>query len=171
VSMGVRLFPAVHGHIADSVRDHGPGSVAHLGGSLGGGEAEAGGSPNRWFLDFDGLPSSVKNPPGSGKITGGTRVWPTHGPRDPRAVARTLLISGYRFGLTTPGSRPSLPGWRMGTVRVTKPAASRKVSAQLAQVSAVGCQNSCRASDLVFYSQHSCSFASSICSWSGCSAG
>ena len=35
----------------------------------------------------------------------------------------------------------------------------------------VGCQNSCRASDLGFYSQHSCSFASSICSWSGCSAG
>jgi hypothetical protein len=27
--MRVRLFPAVHGHIADSVRDHGPGPVAH----------------------------------------------------------------------------------------------------------------------------------------------
>ena len=27
--MRVRLFPAVHGRIADSVRDHGPGPVAH----------------------------------------------------------------------------------------------------------------------------------------------
>ncbi|HBW18678.1 MAG TPA: penicillin epimerase [Actinobacteria bacterium] len=35
----------------------------------------------------------------------------------------------------------------------------------------VGCQNSCRASDLGLYPQHSCSFASSICSYSGCSAG
>jgi len=29
---------------------------------------------------------------------------------DPRAVVRTLLISGYRFGLTARGSRPRLPG-------------------------------------------------------------
>ena len=35
----------------------------------------------------------------------------------------------------------------------------------------VACQNSCRASDLGFYPRHSCSFASSICSWSGCPAG
>jgi hypothetical protein len=35
----------------------------------------------------------------------------------------------------------------------------------------VACQNWFRASDLGFYPRHSCSFASSICSWSGCSAG
>jgi hypothetical protein len=35
----------------------------------------------------------------------------------------------------------------------------------------VACQNSSRASDLGFYSRRSCSSASSICSWSGCSAG
>ena len=35
----------------------------------------------------------------------------------------------------------------------------------------VACQNSCRASDLGFSPRHSCSFASSICSGSGCSAG
>ena len=35
----------------------------------------------------------------------------------------------------------------------------------------MACQNSCRASDLGFYPRHSCSFASSICSWSGCLAG
>jgi hypothetical protein len=39
---------------------------------------------------------------------------PTRAPRDPRAVTRTLLILGYRFGPTTPGSRPLLPGRRMG---------------------------------------------------------
>jgi hypothetical protein len=35
----------------------------------------------------------------------------------------------------------------------------------------VACQNSSRASDLVFYPRRSCSSASSICSWSGRSAG
>ena len=35
----------------------------------------------------------------------------------------------------------------------------------------VECQNSRRASDLDFYPRHLCSTASSICSWSGCSAG
>jgi len=35
VSMGVRLFPAVHGHIADSVRDHEPRRVVAVGGSTG----------------------------------------------------------------------------------------------------------------------------------------
>jgi hypothetical protein len=74
--MGVRLFPAVHGHIADSVRDHGPGLVGHLGQNCSRGEAEAGGSPNRLLLDFDGPPSSVKRPSGSRKITGGSGVWP-----------------------------------------------------------------------------------------------
>jgi hypothetical protein len=134
VSMGVRLFPAVHGHIADSVRDHGPGLVAHLGRSLGGGEAEAGGTPNRWILDFDGLPSSVKSPSGSRKITGGSTVWPTRGPRDPRAITRTLLISGYRFGLTTPGSRAT-PAWsadglQNATTGTDKPASSWPVRRQ-----------------------------------------
>ena len=127
MSMGVRLFPAVHGHIADSVRDHGPGLGAHLGGLLGAGKAEAGGSPNRLLLDFDGPQSSVKNPSGSGKITGGSRDWPTHGPWDRRAVARALLISGYRFGLTTPGSRARLPGLRM-SCRMQRPATDKPAS-------------------------------------------
>jgi hypothetical protein len=35
----------------------------------------------------------------------------------------------------------------------------------------VACQNSCTVPDLGIYSRHSCSFALSICSWSGCSAG
>ena len=35
----------------------------------------------------------------------------------------------------------------------------------------VGCQNSCRTSDLGFYPRQSCSCASPICSWFGCSAG
>jgi hypothetical protein len=35
VSMGVRLFPAVHGHIADRIRDHVPGRVAGVSGLLG----------------------------------------------------------------------------------------------------------------------------------------
>src|ERR1019366_1889931 len=33
------------------------------------------------------------------KITGGPTVWPTHGPRDLHAGARTLLISGEPLGL------------------------------------------------------------------------
>jgi hypothetical protein len=77
--MGVRLFPAVHGHIADSVRDHGPGPVAHLSGSLGKVEAETGGSPNRLLLDLDGPPSSVKSMSGSRKITGGSGPRVAHG--------------------------------------------------------------------------------------------
>jgi hypothetical protein len=36
--MSVRLFPAVHGHIADSVRDDEPGPLANLGGSIGAGK-------------------------------------------------------------------------------------------------------------------------------------
>ena len=63
--MGVRLFPAVHGHIADSVRDHGPGLGPHFGRIARDGEAEAGGSPNRWFLDFNGPPLREQT-----KITG-----------------------------------------------------------------------------------------------------
>jgi hypothetical protein len=34
VSIGVRLFPAVHGHIADSVRDHHAGQDAGMAGAL-----------------------------------------------------------------------------------------------------------------------------------------
>jgi hypothetical protein len=36
-------------------------------------------------------------PPGRSRVVG--LSWLTHGPRDPRAVARALLISGYRPGL------------------------------------------------------------------------
>jgi len=35
----------------------------------------------------------------------------------------------------------------------------------------VACQNSSKAPDLGFYPRCSCSFVSSTCSWSGCSAG
>jgi hypothetical protein len=83
VSMRVRLFPAVHGHIADSVRDHETGLLAHLGGIARDGEAEAGGSPNRLLLDFDACVLG-EEPVRLRKITGGSRVWPTHGPRGPR---------------------------------------------------------------------------------------
>jgi len=135
VSMGVRLFPAVHGHIAGSVRDHGPGPVAYLGGWFGAGKRKRAIHRTVLPLDFDGPPSSVKNPPGSRKITGGSRVWPTHGQRDSRAVARTLLISGYRFGLTTAGSRAILPGRRMGC-RMQRPATDKPASSWSAPVSA-----------------------------------
>ena len=65
-----------------------PRSWTRPGGAFGriarGREAEAGGSPNRLLLDSDGPPSPAKSPSGSQKITGGSRVWPTHGPRGPR---------------------------------------------------------------------------------------
>jgi hypothetical protein len=68
-----------------------------------------------------------EEPSGSRKITGGSRVWPTHGPRDPRALTRTLPISGYHFGLTTPGGSPRLPGLRMGC-RMQRPATDKPAS-------------------------------------------
>jgi hypothetical protein len=83
------------------------------------------GSPNRLLLDVDGPASSVKSPPGPRDDRWWSTVWPMHGPPDPRTVARTLLIPGYRLGLerklcrlalwrficvTTPGSRPRLAG-------------------------------------------------------------
>jgi hypothetical protein len=37
--------------------------------------------------------------------------------------------------------------------------------------SRVAYQNACALADLGIYSRHSCCFASSICSWSGCLAG
>src|ERR1035441_1378109 len=80
-------------------------------------------------------PSSVQGQPGA-EVHWWSTVWPTHSPRDPGAVAGTLLISGYRLGpwrscaawrrgaycaLTTPGSRPRLPGLRMAC-RMQRPA-------------------------------------------------
>jgi hypothetical protein len=55
--MRVPLCLAVHGHMADSVRDHEPGRVA---GSLWRGSGGSG-SPNRWLLDLDG-PLSLSAP-------------------------------------------------------------------------------------------------------------
>jgi hypothetical protein len=57
-------------------------------------------------------------------------AWPTGSPRDPRAITRTLLISGYRFGLTTPGGSPRLLGPHMGcrmqrSVRINRLPAGR----------------------------------------------
>ena len=51
-------------------------------------------------------------------------------PTGPRALTRTLLLSGYRVGLTTPGSSPRLPGLRMGC-RMQRPATD-KPAVQLA---------------------------------------
>jgi hypothetical protein len=56
-----------------------------------GGAPEAGVSPNRLLLDFGGPQSSVRSPSGSGKLTGRSRVGPTHGPLGSAAVVRTLL--------------------------------------------------------------------------------
>ena len=72
--------------------------------------------------------SSVKSPSDSRKIIGGSRVWPTRGPRDPRALTRTLLIWGYRFGRTTAGGSPRLPGLRMGC-RMQRPATDKPAPA------------------------------------------
>ena len=52
---------------------------------------------------------------------------PTRGPRDPRALTRTLVISGYRFGLTTPGSSLRLLGLHMGC-RMQRPATEKPAS-------------------------------------------
>ena len=95
VCMGVRLFPAVHGHIADSVRDHRPVLVAHSGGIARDGEAEAGGSPTAcsWISMLAVLSEEPSRLPED-------HWWierlATRSPRDPRALTRTL-ISGIAF--------------------------------------------------------------------------
>ena len=61
-----------------------------------------------------------------------------------------------RTGVPLPfNSCPSLPRNLRPTLRVPK--------------MLVACQNSSKAPDLGFYPRRSCSFVSSICSWSGCS--
>ena len=126
MSMGVRLFPAVHGHIADSVRDHGPG-LGRIWADRSGRGSRSGRFTEPLAPGFRWPPSSVKSPSGSRKITGGSRVWPTRGPRNPRALTRTLLISGYRVGLTTPGVSPCLLGLHMGC-RMQRPATDKPAS-------------------------------------------
>jgi hypothetical protein len=59
-----------------------------------------------------------------------------------------------------------VPGLRMRRVVDTSNCQRRAYGR--APVEPVGCQNSCRASDLRFYPRHSCFSAWSICSWSGC---
>ena len=72
--------------------------------------------------------------------------------------------SGHR------GVRPRRDSGHGGPPRpITRSA--RSATAEIHRAARVACQNSCRASDLGFYPRQSCSFASSICSWSGCSAG
>jgi hypothetical protein len=56
-------------------------------------------------------------------VEGLALAWPTGS----RSVARTLLIFGYRFGLTTLGTRPLLPGLRMG-FRMQRPATDKTAS-------------------------------------------
>src|SRR5450755_3754303 len=80
--MRVPLCPAVHGHIADSVRDHEPGPGGRI--AL---DEEAEGAVHRTACCWI---SMARQPQ---KITGGPAVWPAH---SPRAVARTLLVPGYR---------------------------------------------------------------------------
>jgi hypothetical protein len=125
--MRVRLFPAVHGHIADSVRDHGPGLVAHLGGSFGTGKR------SERFTEplapgFRCPPSPVNSPSGSRKITGGSTVWPTHGPRDPQALTRTLRISGVSLWTEHAGQQPA-PAWSAHGLQKPTPHAGRVFTA------------------------------------------
>src|ERR1022692_418050 len=95
--MRVPLCLAVHGHIADSVRDHEPGRVV--------GSLRARKRRQRFTEPLAAVISMTTvlgdeyaRPPRT--ITGGPTVWPTHGPRNPPAVTRTLLlISGCRLGL------------------------------------------------------------------------
>jgi len=121
--MGVRLFPAVHGHIADSVRDHGPGPGGGFGRIVRGGEEEAGGSPNRLLLDFYGPPSSVRSPSGSGKMTGRSRVWPSHGPLGSTGSRENAADIGVSPWTDRAGQHTAL-AWSVGMQRpaTNKPA-------------------------------------------------
>src|SRR5437868_13571137 len=79
--MAVRLLPAVHGHIADSVHDHEPGRWSAR-------------RQTQWFTGplapgFRWLAVLREEPVTSPEDHCGPAVWPTRGPRDPRAVART----------------------------------------------------------------------------------
>ena len=114
MSMGVRLFPAVHGCIADSVRDHEPGPVAHLGADYSGRGSGSGRFTEPLDPGFRCLPSSVKSRQALGRSLVGSRFRPMLGLRDSRALTTTLLLSGYRFGLPTPGGSPRLPGLHKG---------------------------------------------------------
>jgi hypothetical protein len=77
--------------------------------------------------DFDGPLAALKSPPGSQKITddrgSGPRVaHETHGrSREPCGCW------GYRVGLTSPGSRPRLPGLSIG-FRMPRPAMDKCAS-------------------------------------------
>jgi hypothetical protein len=62
VSIGVRLFPAVHGHIADSVRDHGPGLVGAFGRNCSGRGSRSGRFTEPLALGFRCPPSPGEEP-------------------------------------------------------------------------------------------------------------
>jgi hypothetical protein len=83
--MRVPLCPAVHGHIADSVRDHepGPGSRIAL-------DEEAEGAVHRTACRWI---SMARQPQ---KITGGPTVWPAHSPRPSREPCwyRGIAVDG-----------------------------------------------------------------------------
>ena len=75
MSMGVRLFPAVHGRIADSVRDHGPALLAHLGGSFGTGKRKR--VVHRTACSWISVPAVLGEEPARlPEITGGSKVGP-----------------------------------------------------------------------------------------------
>jgi hypothetical protein len=121
VSMGVRLFPAVHGHMADSVRDHGPGLGAHLGGIARDGEAEADGFTEPLVPGFRCPPSSGKGPSGSRKITRGSRVWPTGSTGSHENAADIGVSTWTDHAGVLPGLRR---GCRMQQSATDKPASS-----------------------------------------------
>ena len=101
-SMRVPLCLAVHGHIADSARDHEPGSGGRI--AL---DEEAEEAVHRAACSWI---SMVRRPrQARGKITGGRTVWPTHGPQDPWAVARTLLVCRV-----SPWTGRNCAAWRRG---------------------------------------------------------
>jgi hypothetical protein len=130
VSMGVRLFPAVHGHIADSVRDHGPGLVAHLGGSLVTGKRER--AVHRTACSWISMPAVLgEEPSGSRKITGGSRVWPT-GSMGTHESPADIGVSLW----TDHAGRQPAPAWSAHGCRMQRPATDKPASSWSAPVSA-----------------------------------
>jgi hypothetical protein len=83
--------------------------VAHVGGSPGAGRRKRG-SPNRLLLDFD-TRRLGEEPVRLRKITGGSKVWPTHGPWDPgarRVLERGHAAAGGLAVISNPGREPVL---------------------------------------------------------------
>src|SRR5258707_14116225 len=100
--MSVRLLPAVHGHIADSVRDHEPRWGGRRGQIARGEEAKEAVRPNRLLPISTPSLASVTAVPLGGKITGDPRP----GPRTAHTIRRPPWFSG---SAREPGARPRCP--------------------------------------------------------------